>query len=251
MGEGNINKSVLKALEILEFLDTKGPLGITEISNQLGMDKSSVFRAINTLKAKNFVTQDPETLKYCNSYKLLEMGSNVARQSGLVKMANNFMRQLARRVSGAVCLGIRDGGAVFYIDKIESDTPVRASMKIGQSLPLYCTAMGKSILAFQPPSKLNQLLSRIEFKAHTPNTHKNLESLKIDLGEIRRLGYGVDNEEHIPGIFCVAAPIFNSAGQVIAGLSVTNVRMLISDEAAIKKIAKEVMSTAAALSSTL
>lgn len=251
MAEGSINKSVLKALEILEFLDLKGPMGITEVSNELGMDKSSVFRALNTLKFRNFVRQDQETLKYCNSYKLLEMGNNVARQSGLVKMASSYMRQLSRQVSGAVCLGIRDGVSVIYIDKIESDTPVRASMKVGQSLPLYCTAMGKSILAFQPPAKMNHLLSRLEFEPRTPNTHQNLDSLKKDLDEVKRRGYAVDNEEHIQGLFCVAAPVFNSSGQVIAGLSVTNVKMLIADEAFVKTLAREVMNSAASLSSTL
>lgn len=251
MSEGSINKSVLKALEILEHLDLKGPLGITEISNGLSMDKSSVFRALNTLKSRNFVRQDADTLKYCNSYKLLEMGSNVARQSGLGKMANNFMRQLSRRVPGAVSLGVRDGLSVVYIDKIESDTPVRASMKVGQSLPLYCTAIGKAILAFMPADKLNQLLSRLEIKIRTPNTHRSAETLKIDLSEIRRRGYAVDNEEHIPGLFCVAAPVINSSGHVIAGLSVTNVKMVMPDDSAIKNLAREIMATAAELSSTL
>lgn len=250
MAESSINKSVLKALEILEFLDLKGPLGVTEISNELGMDKSSVFRALNTLKSRNFVRQESDTLKYCNSYKLLEMGNNVARQSGLIKTASSFLRQLSRQVSGAVCLGVRDGLSVIYIDKIESETPVRASMKVGQSLPLYCTAMGKSILAFMAPEKLNQLLGRIVFEARTPNTHRNLESLKADLVEIRRRGYSLDDEEHIPGLFCVAAPIFNSSGQVIAGLSVANVKMLIPEEA-IKSLAREVMRTASELSATL
>lgn len=251
MSEGSINKSVLKALTILEYLDLKGPLGITEISNGLDMDKSSVFRALNTLKSKNFVRQNTDNLKYCNSYKLLEMGNSVARQSGLGKVANNFMRHLSRRAPGAVCLGVRDGLSMVYIDKIESDTPVRASMKVGQRLPLYCTAIGKSILAFMPGDKLNKLLNRLEIKIRTPNTHRSAETLKIDLAEIRRRGYAIDNEEHIPGLFCVAAPVINSSGQVIAGLSVTNVKMAIPDDSSIKNLACEIMTTAAELSSVL
>lgn len=251
MSSNNLNKSVVKALEVIELLDAEGALGITEIAGRLSMDKSSVFRALNTLKSKHYVRQDPDTLKYSNSYKLFEMGHNVVRETGLPKMAYRFMRELSRRVDGAVSLGVRDGVKAVYIDKIESDATVRVSMKIGQSLPLYCTGMGKAILAWMPEKKMRDLLSDVRFVKSGPNTLENVEALSADLAEIRRRGYSIDNEEHIPGLFCVASPIFDAAGAAIAAISVANVKMMLPDQNAVEELSREVMNAADAFTASL
>lgn len=250
MNNGNLNRSVIKALEIIELLDANGAMGVTEISNRLDMDKSSVFRALNTLKSKHYVRQDAETLKYSNSYKLFEMGHNVVRETGLPKMAYRFMRQLSREVSGAVNLGIRDGLKAVYIDKIESDATVRASMKIGQSLPLYCTGMGKALLAFLPEEQLSELLPRLEFEKSTPKT-LSPEGFLADLEEVRHRGYGIDDEEHIPGLFCVAAPVFDAGGRPIAAISVSNVKIMLPDQESVDRLCHSVLKAAAEFTASL
>ena len=251
MGTANFNKSVIKALEIMEILDVEGTLGITEIASRLNLDKSSVFRALNTLKFKHYVRQDAETQKYSNSYKLFEMGHNVVRETGLPKMAYRYMRQLARGVDGAVSLGVLDGRKVVYIDKIESDATVRASMKIGQSLPLYCTAVGKALLAYMPEKQLLELLSDMVFEISAPNTHRNPESLLSDLAEIKSRNYSVDNEEHIPGLFCVASTVFDASGRPIAAISVSNVKIMLPDQAAIDDLTQKVVKAAAEFTSSI
>lgn len=226
-------------------------MGITGISVRLGMDKSSVFRALNTLKSKHYVRQDPETLKYSNSYKLFEMGHNVVRETGLPKMAYRFLRQLSREVEGAVSLGVRDGLKAVYIDKIESDATVRASMKIGQSLPLYCTGMGKALVAHMPHDRLKELFREIVFEKSAPNTHENMNSLLTDLARIRICGYSVDNEEHIPGLFCVAAPVFDAGGQTIAAISVSTVKIMIANQEAIDHVIGKVLKAAGDFTSSI
>jgi DNA-binding IclR family transcriptional regulator len=251
MASDNLNKSVIKALEIIEALDAEGAMGITEISGCLSMDKSSVFRALNTLKSKHYVRQDPDTLKYSNSYKLFEMGHNVARGTGLPKMAYRFLRELSRKVDGAVSLGVRDGVRAVYIDKIESDATVRVSMKIGQSLPLYCTGMGKALLAWMPDWKLQGVLEDVEFIKNTANTLDSAEALSADLAAIRQRGYSIDDEEHIPGLFCVAAPVFNASGTAIAAISVANVKMMLPDQSAVDNLARLVMGAAGDFTASL
>lgn len=241
MGNGNLNKSVLKALEIIELLDLEGALGITEIALRLGMDKSSVFRALNTLKSKYYVRQDPDTLKYSNSFKLFEMGHNVVRETGLPRAASHFMRQLSCEVEGAVNLGVRDGHRAVYIDKIDSESTVRVNLKVGQSLPLYSTGMGKSLMAFLPEDSLRELLDDLVFEKSCPNTHDGPDSLLDDLAEVRRRGYAVDDEEHLPGLFCVAAPIFDAGGAVIAAISVAYVKIALSDRSTVEKLAHQVI----------
>lgn len=244
MASDNLNKSVIKALEIIEILDAEGAMGITEIAGRLSMDKSSVFRALNTLKSKHYVRQEQDSLKYSNSYKLFEMGHNVVRKTGLPKMAYRFMRQLSRKVEGAVSLGVRDGVRAVYIDKIESDATVRVSMKIGQSLPLYCTGMGKALLAWVPEKKVRNLLGAVQFVKSGPNTLESLEALASDLVEIRRRGYSIDNEEHIPGLFCLAAPVFDASGDTIAAISVANVKMMLPDQGAVDTLADKIVGAA-------
>ncbi|UQZ88675.1 IclR family transcriptional regulator [Deltaproteobacteria bacterium Smac51] len=251
MSSSNLNKSVVKALEIIELLDAQGAMGITEIANRLTMDKSSVFRALNTLKSKHYVRQDHDTLKYSNSYKLFEMGHNVVRETGLPKMAYRFMRQLSRDVDGAVSLGVRDGVKAVYIDKIESDATVRVSMKIGQSLPLYCTGMGKALLAWMPDKKVCDILRGVQFVKSGPNTLDNLEGLLANLAEIRERGYSIDNEEHIPGLFCIAAPVFDASGDTIAAISVAHVKIMLPDQPSVDSLSMKVMGAADDFTSSL
>ncbi len=244
MSIGNLNKSVLKALEIIELLDSEGALGITEIAHRLEMDKSSVFRALNTLKSRHYVRQDPDTLKYSNSYKFFEMGHNVVRETGLPRLAHSFMHQLAREVDGAVCLGVRDGLKAVYIDKIDSDSAVRATLKIGLGLPLYGTSAGKALLAFLPEDRMRTILEQLVFEKTAPNTHESRDSLLADLVEVRRRGFAVDDEELSPGLFCVAAPVFDASGAAIAALGVASVKVMLAGQPAIDLLARKVMKAA-------
>ena len=219
MAESRLIESVARALDILELLDQEGELGITEIARRLGMEKSTVFRAVNTLKARHYVSQDPDTFRYSNSYKLFEMGHNVGRVGAVPKMAYRFMRQLAQSGRGAVHLGVRDGKKAVYVDKIEGEGLVKVCLKIGRAIPLYCTGLGKALLAFMPETELRELFGREVFQRFTEATHGDLEALIRDLAEIRSRGFSLDNEEHLPGVICVAAPVFNAKGETIAALS--------------------------------
>jgi DNA-binding IclR family transcriptional regulator len=251
MAESKLIESVARALDIMEMLDSHGEMGITEIAKQLGMEKSTVYRAINTLKVRRYVIQDPDTLKYSNSYKLFEMGHNVARNTGLPKMAYRFMRHLASTAKGAVNLGVRDGQKVVYIDKIESDETVKVCMKIGQGIPLYCTGLGKSLLAFIPDQEVRSLLGKEPFEHFTDTTHKNVETLLEDLAGIRKRGYSIDDEEHIMGILCVAAPVFNAKGETIAAISLATPKMAHSDPAQTKELGRAVYEAAEGFTQSL
>ncbi|MGL4208335.1 MAG: IclR family transcriptional regulator [Candidatus Adiutrix sp.] len=251
MTHDNLNKSVLKALEVLELLDTHGALGITDIARLLSLDKSSVFRALNTLKYRHYVSQDPETLKYSNSYKLFEMGHNVVRETGLPKMAYRFMRRLAQASPGAVSLGVRDNLKAVYIDKIENEATVSVTMKIGQSLPLYCTAIGKALLAHLPEEQVCHLMNQVVFEKSAPNTLTTHEDLLADLRAIRQQGFSVDNEEHIPGLFCLAAPVFNARRQTIAAMGISTVKITLPPQATTESLAHEVIKAANAFTASI
>lgn len=251
MAESRLIESVGRALDILELLDSDGELGVTEIARKLGMEKSTVFRTINTLRARHYVRQDQDTQKYSNSYKLFEMGHNVARNTGLPKMAFRFLRKLANTSRGAVNLGVRDGNKVVYIDKIENDDTVKVCMKIGQGIPLYCTGLGKALLAYLPEWEVRSILGRESFHKFTENTVPDLEALLADLSEIRKRGYSIDDEEHLQGIYCVAAPVFNAKSETIAALSVATLIMSPLEPAQIRHLGQAVCEAAEGFTDSL
>ena len=251
MAESRLIESVARALDILELLDAEGEMGITEIAKKLNMEKSTVYRSINTLRARHYVGQDQDTLKYSNSYKLFEMGHNVARNTGLPKMAFRFMRNLAKVSKGAVNLGVRDGLKVVYIDKIESDETVKVCMKIGQAIPLYCTGLGKALLSYMPEREVRSLFGRQTFERMTYATIRDVDTLVEDLALTRQRGYSIDNEEHLMGIVCVASPAFNAKGETIAALSVALPKMAHSDSSRLEELGQSVYEAAEGFTQSL
>ncbi|WZL71657.1 IclR family transcriptional regulator [Clostridiaceae bacterium 35-E11] len=216
----NVVKSVLKALDILEVLDKKHEIGISEISEILHWDKSTVHRLISTLKQKGYVVQNPLNQKYSNSFKLFEMGNNVVERLGLRRQAQPFLERLAVLTQETVNLAIMDGSSIIYIDKIESQATIKVDLSIGKKLPIYCTGLGKVMLAYKSREAVEKLLEKEAFVKYTKNTIENLEGLFEQLEQIRKQGYCIDEEEYVEGLQCIAAPVKDYSGLVIAAISV-------------------------------
>jgi DNA-binding IclR family transcriptional regulator len=213
-------KSVLKALDILELLDGEPGLGVTEVAGRLEMEKSTAFRLLNSLRLRGYVRKDPENSRYSNGFRLFEMGNNVVQNMGLKEQAFPFLQELSQKTGEAVNLAIRDGKDVVYLDKIESQATIKVDLHIGKRMPMYCTGLGKVLLAFTDPEKVKELLSAETFVPFTPNTHRDLDFLAEELGQIRKQGYAWDKGEYVQDIVCIAAPVFGTGDNVVAALSV-------------------------------
>lgn len=216
----NMVQSLVRALDIIELLDREGELGISEISSILGLEKTTVHRLISTLKFKGYVAQNKSNQKYSNSFKLFEMGNNVVEGLGLRRQAQPFMEELAEKSHEAVNLAILDGKRMVYIDKIESSETIKVDLRIGKRLPVYCTGLGKVMLAFMPEERVHEMFKGETFVKYTINTTDNIQGLMIELRRIKAQGYSIDNEEYVPGLVCVAAPVMSFRGEVVAALSV-------------------------------
>ncbi|MFP4482754.1 MAG: IclR family transcriptional regulator [Thermovirgaceae bacterium] len=213
-------KSVLKALDILELLDREPDLGVTEIAGKLDMEKSTAFRLVNSLKLRGYVRKDPENNRYSNGFRLFEMGNNVVKNMGLKEQAFPFLQELSKRTNEAVNLAIQDGRDVVYLDKIESQATIKVDLHVGKRMPMYCTGLGKALLAFMDPAEVEELYSGETFESFTSTTHGDLASLMDELEEIRQRGYAWDNEEYVQDIVCIAAPVFGIGNDVVAAISV-------------------------------
>jgi IclR family KDG regulon transcriptional repressor len=219
----NAVNSVIRALTILDLLGkANGELGITEISRELQLHKSTVYRLIATLVGSGYVQQNPQTEKYRLGIHLAELGMTVINGLDLRRAARPFLLELMEYCDEAIHLGILEGHEVVYIDKIDVDRGLIMGSRIGGRSPAYCTGLGKALLAFVPLKNLEQYLTQApSLHRFTPNTLVEPQSIKDHLDRIRAQGYAIDDEEHELGIRCIAVPVRNYLGEAVAAISVS------------------------------
>lgn len=220
--EDSILQSVDNALRLLEsFSVTEPELGIAELSRKLGLSKSTVFRLASTLQARGFLAQNPANDKYRLGMKAVYIGGLALRQINLVKDSRQFLETLVLKAGEAAHLAVLDQGYTVFINKAESGRAMSMGSSIGARMPAYITATGKTMLAHLPDEELEAYLRQTEFKRYTANTITDPERLRACLMEIRARGYGTDLEESEEGLMCIAAPVRNNHGKVIAAISIS------------------------------
>ena len=216
----NLVKSVIKALDLMEILAGKGELSIGELNDHLGWDKSTIHRLLSTLREKGYVQQNPQNQKYRAGIKIFEVGNQVVERLGFRRQCQPYLESLAATTKETVNLAVRDGKDIIYIDKIESSATIKVDLAVGKRLPMYCTGLGKAILAHMPEQEAMKILQSETMKAHTPKTLITLEAIQEQLALIRQKGYSLDDEEYVEGLVCVAAPVRNHRGEVMAAISI-------------------------------
>lgn len=214
-------QSVLKALDVLECLAAADvPLSVRTVAEQCGFSRPTVYRLLNTLLSRDYVRSTTEG-RYAVGTQVLMLGKSLLDRLDLPELARADLRALSRFAQETVHLSIYDGTEILYIDKAEPFPSVHMYCTIGTRNPLYCTSMGKAILAFLPPSQCAAILSQAELVRYTPTTITDPAALMEHLQTVRTLGYAVDNGEREPDIRCVGAPIFDHLGQAVAAISIS------------------------------
>jgi IclR family acetate operon transcriptional repressor len=218
----NLTQSVLKALDILECLATVNePLSAQEVAQHCGLSRPTAYRLLNTLLTRNYVTSSEGSGRYQIGAKALSLGKGFLDRLDLPELAKPELRELSRVSRETIHLGVLDGPAVLYVGKVDGPQSVRMHSAIGTRNPLYCTAMGKAILAFLPCADRKGLLEQITLKARTPHTITDRAALADHLERVRAQGYAIDDMEDQEGIRCVGAPIFDHTGRVTAAISIS------------------------------
>lgn len=219
--DGAVN-SVIRAMSILDILGKyERELGITEIGEELCLHKSTVYRLISTLEKRGYIKQNLRTGKYFLGLHLMELGMAVLNQLDLRRVASPYLNELREKTDEVVHLGILDQDQIVYIDKIDIERPLTMGSKIGGRSPGYCTGLGKVLLANLPQDKLEKMFMDTKLYRFTPNTITDYNLLLEHFARIREQGYAIDDEEHELGIRCLAAPIKDYRGEVIAAISVS------------------------------
>lgn len=241
-------QTVERAFNILEILSEEANgLTATEIEKKLGLNKSTVHRLLMTLLSKGFIEKRENTNAYIIGLKMVELSSIRLNSIELKTEAVPYLRELAYKLNQPVQLAIyRDGDAVF-IEKIEPINSIRVYSQIGKRIPVYCCSVGKAMLMKWSNDQIGQLLQDAKWVPYTSTTLQDADSVMREVEEARIKGYAIDNEEHEEGIFCIAAPIYDYRGDIIAAISTagTNREFLTNEDAT---IIREVKETAANIS---
>ncbi|MFD1436292.1 IclR family transcriptional regulator [Kroppenstedtia eburnea] len=231
MAKDNIIQSVDRALKILEVLSTrKEGYGVTELSHILPLNKTSVYRMLSTLVLHGFVEQDLETERYKLGYKVLELSSILLDSIDLRMEAKAYLKEVERLTNEVVHLVVYDRGEAVYIEKLEGNETLRMHSKVGSRAPMHCSGVGKVILAHLPEQEAVQIIERYGMAAHTAHTITDRELLFDHLRMIRKKGYALDLEENELGINCIAGPIFDHSGRVVAAVSISGPTMRMTKE---------------------
>ncbi len=218
-GDGTVGK----ALEVLDAVASfNRPVRFTELLQDSHFPKATLYRFLQTLTNQRLLAYDQDTGTYSLGLRLIRLAHATWQQASLAPIARPYVEQLAADAGESVHLAQMDNGQVLFVDKVKATDRFETLAQVGKVAPAYCTGVGKAILAFIAPKRLDVVLKQQSFYPYTPKTHKTRRSLLSELPAIRRDGIAFDREEHEEGIVSIAAPIFISNGRVIGAISVAS-----------------------------
>jgi IclR family transcriptional regulator, KDG regulon repressor len=206
-----------RGLALIEALDVAPEgLTLTQLSDAIDSPKNSTLRLIQALVDQGWAVRDPATLRVRLTSKVLLLGQPRNGDHSLTECALPVMRELRDLTKESVQLGILIGSEVVIIETQESRLPVRIGVAVGLRLLLHDNAPGKALIAFQEEQERERLLKEIPLPATTPHTITDRRLLRRECEQIRKQGYAFDKDENYEGIRCIAAPIFDRPGHVVA-----------------------------------
>jgi DNA-binding IclR family transcriptional regulator len=245
-------KSLEKALNLLIVLSkSKSALSLDELTRQTELKKTSCFRLLQTMKKLNFVEQDPGSKDYYLGSRNISIGAAALNGLSLRRTALPFMQSLQRETKETVNLAILEGTEVVFVERLESEHILSTHHKIGDRLPVHCTCMGKSILAFLPESKLEDVLREIRFTRRTPHTIASQEAFRKELKDVRDRGLAVNIEELEQGLCAVACAVRNYSGEAVASINIAFPVIRHDPEQAIKTFAPRLKQACMEISKSL
>jgi len=226
--EGKTIQSVDRAIEILRCFEKNEELGVTEIGKMVNLHKSTAFNLISTLEKAGLLTKDENSSRYKLGIELFRLGTLV--NSNLRKMCMPYLEKLVGMYSETVNLVARNDDLVIYLEKIDSPHSMRISTNEGMRLPMYSTAVGKSIMATLPKDEVEDIIGKISFCKFTEYTICGAGELLDQLQSIREKGYAEDIQEYEIGLTCVAAAIRDYTGIANYAISVSGPHSRMTEE---------------------
>jgi IclR family transcriptional regulator, pca regulon regulatory protein len=220
--EKNMVQSLAKGFRILEVFTSREPeLTMAEVARLAGVDNATAFRFLNTLVDIGYVNRVPETRKFRLGLKVLDLGFNAIARSDLRTCARPVLRGLVGKINEAASIGVLDGADIIYVERIQAGLArLGVDIRIGSRVPAYSSAVGHAILAWFSQADQISILQSQPRKQLTATTPTDLDALLGRLQQVRRRGYAVSDQETVSGLYVLAAPVLDTDGVPLAGLSI-------------------------------
>jgi DNA-binding IclR family transcriptional regulator len=215
--------AVEKTLNIFEYLAEKGiAVPIKQISSELGIPLVTTYRIVGYLTSRGYLREEqPGGGQYCLGMRLLYLAQSLTAQMSLVPVAAPHLRVLAQETGHTAQLGVLQDHGVIYIDHARPTRPVSITATIGSILPINVSAAGKVLVAHLPPAEQQRFLEHADLPQQTERSITDRALLLEELAKVKAQGYASDCEEYARGIGCLAAPIHDHTGRVIAAVGIT------------------------------
>jgi IclR family transcriptional regulator, acetate operon repressor len=220
------SQAIERALAVLDcYMDGQPEFGVTEIAHRLGLSLSTAHRIVRALLGAGYLTQNPKTDRYSLGRSAVLLGQVAQRAVGL-EHVQPVLDEVASTTGESVNFGVLDGDDAVIQMRVETKHPLRFEQRVGKRVGLYCSALGKAMLAFNPdPAAIIRRLSPLE--THTPHTLTTQAALERDLALTRERGYSLDEQETQLGVRCIGSPVFDASGlaQSAIAVQIPTVRM--------------------------
>ncbi len=248
-------QTVSNALRMLEAFYREDELGVSDLSRRLGLHKNNVFRLLATLEQGGYIEQSPASERYRLGTRCLELGQAFSRGHTLLRRARPVLEELVRKAGETAHLAVLRDFEVVHLDGVLPDQMLLTALRVGQRLPVHCTALGKVLVGCGDLSR-QQHFSRIiasptELSARTEATIVDSQKLFDQLRSVSAQGFAVDLEECVGGMRCVAAPVHDASGCVVAAISLSGPASRLSQEALNGDVGRMVVAAAEQLSQEL
>ncbi|TDD80794.1 IclR family transcriptional regulator [Saccharopolyspora karakumensis] len=234
--------AVERAFDVLELFLETDELSAPEITAQLGLPRTTVHELVGTLNERGYLMPTGRaTNKYRLGVRSFQLGSAYAERLDLAREGQLVAEEIAERCQETVHVGVREGADVLYVSKVDSSHPVRMVSAVGRRLPAHCTALGKTLLASLPRAEVDEIYSGHKLDAMTEHSITNRKTLRKELDEIAEDGVAREYCESNDSVACVAAPVRDTSGEVVAAMSISVPILRWNDEteAALRDLVRE------------
>ena len=241
--------AVERTVLILETLSKAEAINLENLAKATSLPKATLLRFLSSLVSLGYVYRDSAD-QYHLTLKMFMVGSRSLSHIDLVSTAKPFAKKLSEVLGETVHMGILEGDQAVYVLKEESSYTLRMYSRIGKSIPLYCTAIGKIFLSEMTPEDLQNYLRSHTLKPYTSRTVGSVDALRQQLELIRQRGWSIDDQEHEDNIMCIASPVRDYTGSVVAAMSVSW-PLFRFNQADFEKIVEEITNATDALSAIM
>lgn len=246
----NMIKSLDRAMGVFDHVSRASGKNLTSIADDLGQSPATVYRILVTLEGRGLVEFDAVEQLWHIGPRAFEIGARFLRRTSLVERARPVMRRLMEATGETANLGIEREGSVLFVSQVETHESIRAFFPPGTLSPLHASGIGKALLAHMDDDRRQRHLASGPRQAFTERTLTDRAALEAEMRLIRGRGFAVDDEERTPGMRCIAAPVFDINGEVVAGISVSGPTTRVSGTA-LERLSRPVIEAAAQLTAAI